>query len=66
MMNQAMERKYWPKEDPIGKRVKLGGFRLDAPWMTIVGVYGDVHHSGLDQKRSGIRPALPASRLAIS
>jgi putative ABC transport system permease protein len=36
----------WPGEDPIGKRVKLGG--VDKPWWTVVGVTGDVHHVGLD------------------
>jgi putative ABC transport system permease protein len=36
----------WPNENPIGKRVKLGG--LDRPWWVVVGVVSDVHHVGLD------------------
>jgi len=37
----------WQGEDPIGRRVKLGG--MDGPWWTVVGVVGDVHHSKLDE-----------------
>jgi len=32
--------------DPIGQRIHLGG--PERPWVTIVGVVGDVHHQGLD------------------
>ena len=37
----------WAGEDPLGKRIQVGG--RDQPWRTIVGVVGDVHHTGLDQ-----------------
>ena len=51
--NEALVRKYFQDQDPIGKRVRWA--REDAPhWITIVGVVGDVHHFGLD------RPDLPA------
>jgi putative ABC transport system permease protein len=46
LVNQTTARGMWPGENPIGKRVKLGG--LNNPWMTVVGVVGDVHHVGLD------------------
>jgi putative ABC transport system permease protein len=47
LVNQSAARETWPGEDPLGKRVKLGG--LDKPWCTVVGVVGDIHQSGLDQ-----------------
>jgi putative ABC transport system permease protein len=49
VINQAMERKYWPNLDALGKRFKIGLFHSDAPWLTVIGVYRDAHHSGLDQ-----------------
>jgi putative ABC transport system permease protein len=49
VINQAMARKYWPNVDSVGKRFKIGQFHSDAPWLTVVGVYRDVHQWGLDQ-----------------
>ncbi len=46
LVGESTARRIWPGEDPIGKRVKLGG--VDKPWWTVVGVTGDVHHVGLD------------------
>ncbi len=46
LIGETTARRMWPGEDPIGKRVKLGG--VDQPWWTVVGIAGDVHHVGLD------------------
>ena len=48
MINQAMADRYWPGQDPIGRRFKWGGHDSEDPWRTIVGVLGDVRHFGLD------------------
>jgi predicted permease len=48
IVSQAMARAYWPDEDAIGRRVKEGGIEGDSPWLTVVGVAGDVRHQGLD------------------
>jgi len=45
VIDQTMARHRWPSEDPIGKRVKFG----NSPWITIVGVVGDVKEYGLDR-----------------
>jgi putative ABC transport system permease protein len=42
IINQAFQRRYFPDEDPIGKRITLGGF--DNQLGEIVGVVGDVRH----------------------
>ncbi|HJR62789.1 MAG TPA: ABC transporter permease [Gemmatimonadaceae bacterium] len=42
IVNQAMAQRYWPGEDPIGKRVRQGGTQEDRPWLTVVGVVGNV------------------------
>jgi putative ABC transport system permease protein len=45
-----MARRYFPNEDPIGKRLTLGLPRPDNPWLTIVGVVKDIPHRGLESK----------------
>ena len=46
MINVAMERRFWPNEDPVGRRIKIGTRNL-ATWMTIIGVVKDVRNRGL-------------------
>ncbi|CAA9291869.1 MAG: Acidobacterial duplicated orphan permease (function unknown), partial [uncultured Gemmatimonadaceae bacterium] len=48
MINETMARRFWPDEDPVGRRFKYGGPEGDAPWMTIVGVVGDMRRTGYD------------------
>jgi putative ABC transport system permease protein len=50
VINQTMARKYWDKQDAIGRRIKLGLANSDAPWMIVVGVTGDVRQWGLDDR----------------
>jgi len=42
VVNETMARQLWPGMDPIGRRLRL----RDAGWVTVVGVVGDVRHSG--------------------
>jgi putative ABC transport system permease protein len=42
VVNDTMARQLWPGIDPVGRRLRL----RDAGWVTIVGVAGDVRHSG--------------------
>ena len=44
IINETMARLYWPNQDPVGKRMRI----IWSPWLTIVGVVGDVHHTGLN------------------
>ena len=46
VINERMAQVFWPKEDPIGKAIRLGG--SNGPRLIIVGVVGNVHHLGLD------------------
>jgi putative ABC transport system permease protein len=48
IINQAMARKYWPNEDPLGKRISLGIPRPDNPWKTIVGIVADTPQRTLE------------------
>ncbi len=47
IINDHMARAFWPNEDPIGKRIKIGPPDSN-PWLTIVGVVRDIHNTGLD------------------
>ncbi len=42
--------RYFPGENPIGKKIKIGKDDLETPWMTIVGVVDDVHYTWFDKK----------------
>jgi predicted permease len=42
IVSKNLADRYWPGEDPIGKRLKWGLSSSQAPWQTIVGVAGDV------------------------
>jgi putative ABC transport system permease protein len=48
IIDETMASTYWPKEDPLGKRIKLGGPQSKLPWMTIVGVVRHVHYRTLE------------------
>ena len=45
IINNAMAKKFWPTEDPIGKQVGLGSLKY--PPMTVVGIVTDVKHLSL-------------------
>jgi len=50
IINLTMARGFWPggSAAAIGKRILLGAPRPGAPWLSIVGVVGDVRMEGLD------------------
>jgi len=50
IVGESLARRFIPDEEPIGKRIKLGGRDSTRPWLVIVGVAGDVHDSGLDSE----------------
>jgi len=44
IVDERMVQKYWPGEDPIGKRISSEG--EEGPWATVVGVVRHVYRSG--------------------
>jgi putative ABC transport system permease protein len=49
LVDEAAARRYWPDADPVGRRFKQGGRGSKAPWVTIVGVVGNIKTEGFDQ-----------------
>jgi putative ABC transport system permease protein len=50
IVSAALAARFWPGEDPIGKRIKWGLAASTAPWNTVVGVAGDVVDGGLGRE----------------
>jgi predicted permease len=48
VIDERMARELWPEEDPIGKRVRTGGSSSTTPWITVIGVVGNVKQYTLD------------------
>jgi len=46
VINQRLAATYFPGVDPVGRQIRMSGG--ERPWMTIIGVAGDIRHNGLD------------------
>ncbi|HKU23365.1 MAG TPA: ABC transporter permease [Terriglobales bacterium] len=48
IISQAMAKEYWPGQNPIGKRLR---HEENQPWMTVVGVVGDINDGPVNRPR---------------
>jgi predicted permease len=48
IINETMSRRLWSGTDPVGTRFRFGAPTSEAPWITIVGVVGDMRRQGLE------------------
>jgi len=37
VVNQKYAQHFWPNQDPIGKRIRIGTPQMETPWLTVVG-----------------------------
>jgi predicted permease len=58
IVNEEMARRYFPKEDPIGRKIKLGRADDGVPWLTIAGVVGNEKRTVVYQEMGYVEPAL--------
>jgi putative ABC transport system permease protein len=49
VVSQSLVERYWPGEDPLGRRFRLSA---DGDWITVVGVVGDVLQDWFQQRRA--------------
>ena len=60
IISRTMATRYWGDDDPVGARIRLGDAAVDASWIAIVGVVGDVRNDDINQ------PALPQVYLPLA
>ena len=46
IVNERLAQLYWPGEDPLGKELRIGSPGSTAPWLSVVGVAGNVLSQG--------------------
>ncbi len=42
LVNRNLAEHYWPNQDPVGRRMRVGTPEMKTPWLTIVGEVADV------------------------
>ncbi|HKN77446.1 MAG TPA: ABC transporter permease [Candidatus Acidoferrum sp.] len=50
VISKNMAKRYFPGENPLGKKLKIGKADANDPWMTIVGIVDDVHYTWVDKQ----------------
>jgi len=50
VVSASLVRKYFNGENPIGHKIKFGREDSENPWLTIVGVVGDLHYSWISRE----------------
>ena len=50
IVNDALARRSWPGQDPVGRRFKFGPQDSDGPWYTVVGLVGNMRRQGLERE----------------
>ena len=49
IVNHKLAQHFWPGQDPIGKRMRIGTPEMQTPWLTVVGEVADVKLSSPDE-----------------
>jgi predicted permease len=66
IVNRSLAEKYWPGQDPLGKRLHRGPAQATKlPWLTVVGEIGELKQMAADQP-TGMQIYVPASQVKTS
>jgi putative ABC transport system permease protein len=49
IVSEGVGRRFWPGQDPVGRRIKVGAADGANPWLTIVGVVPELKYRGLPE-----------------
>ena len=55
VIDEEFARRYWPNEDPVGKRVRIGGSDSSNPLLEVIGVVGRVKMESLNQNSDRVQ-----------
>ena len=64
ILSDEVAARTWPGQDPIGKRIKMGGADNREPWLTIVGVAASTRYRELARPRPTVY--LPAAQFLMT
>jgi putative ABC transport system permease protein len=59
IIDETLAAKYWPDEDPVGKRITFEGGAANPIWREIVGVVGYVKQRGLENAEPRVQYYIP-------
>jgi putative ABC transport system permease protein len=62
IIDEEFARRYWPNEDAVGKRIKLGA-QDKLPTLTVVGVVGRIKMDGLRQESNRVQGYFPYAQI---
>jgi putative ABC transport system permease protein len=69
IVSESWARRFLPDEDPIAKRIKLGGRDSSRPWLSIVGIAGDVRDTAVESDAKPCvylpYPQFPSSTMSV-
>jgi predicted permease len=68
IVTNSIARRSWPDQDPVGKRLHLGGPQAKNPWLTVVGVVDDLRTRRIeeDPRPTIYRPLKQRSGLSLT
>ncbi len=64
VIDEEFARRYWPNEDPVGKRIRMGGSHdADTAFLQVLGVVGRVKMESLSQDSNRVQGYFPFAQL---
>jgi putative ABC transport system permease protein len=64
IVNDALVRRYFPHEDPLGKHIRFSGAKERDPWLTVVGVARNEKQSSAFHEMAWVEPPIVYRALA--
>jgi putative ABC transport system permease protein len=50
VISESLAHRYFPGQDPLGRKIKAGAPDSTSPWLSIAGVVADVHYSWINKE----------------